>query len=124
MTGYRPTLLIVDDDRDVREALDCLFSYAGYAVCVATDGVSALSALMDVTPDVIISDMNMPRLGGYELLPLVRHFCPTVRLVAMSGEFSSGIVPLGVVADAFYAKGSDPCSRLLEILSELDFPIH
>ncbi len=35
MKGYRPTLLIVDDDRAIREALDCLFSYAGYAVRVA-----------------------------------------------------------------------------------------
>ena len=122
MNGYRPTVLIIDDDRDIRETLDCLFSYAGYAVRVARDGVSALSALMDVMPDVMVTDMNMPRLGGFELLPLVRHFCPTVRIVAMSGEFSSGIVPLGVVADAFYAKGSDPCTRLLEILSELNFP--
>ncbi len=81
-----------------------------------------LSALMDVMPDVMISDMNMPRLRGFELLALVRHFCASIRIVAMSGEFSSGIVPLGVVADASYAKGSDPCTRLLEILSELNFP--
>ncbi|WP_158945149.1 response regulator [Granulicella sp. S190] len=122
MAGFKPAVLIVDDDKDVRESLACLFSNSGYDIRVAVDGVSALLALMDYKPDVILSDMNMPRLGGDELLPMVRHLWPSIRIVAMSGEFSSGIVPHGVAADAFYAKGSDSCSRLLEILSELNFP--
>lgn len=120
MESSKPTILVVEDDEDVRESLAFFFANAGYAIRLAVDGICALTALADHRPDVVLSDLNMPRLGGRELLRLIRQFYPEVRIVAMSGEFSSGTVPPNVVADAFYAKGSDPCSRLLEILSDLD----
>ena len=44
-------------------------------------------------PDLILSDINMPRWGGHELLPLIRQHFPSVRIVAMSGEFFSGGYP-------------------------------
>lgn len=120
MEDLQPTILIVEDNKDVRESLAFFFQNAGYAIRLAADGIYALAALADRRPDVILSDLNMPRLGGQELLRLVRQFYPEVRTVAMSGDFSSGMLPPNIVADAFYAKGSDPCSRLLEILSDLD----
>ena len=120
MEDSKYTILIVEDNDDVRESLASLFQDAGYAIRLAADGIYALTALADRQPDVILSDLNMPRLGGQELLRIVRHLYPEVRTVAMSGDFSSGMVPPNIVADAFYAKGSDPCSRLLEILSGLN----
>jgi CheY-like chemotaxis protein len=122
LESSKTTILIVEDNDDVRESLALLFDNAGFAVRLAADGIFALTTLADHRPDVMVSDLNMPRLGGQELLRLVRQCYPEVRTVAMSGEFSAGVVPPNIVADAFFAKGSDPSSRLLEILFALDCP--
>ena len=50
----------------------------------------------------------MPGMSGFEFLPLARSQLPATHLIAMSGAFSGTCVPPGVVADAFFAKGSDP----------------
>jgi DNA-binding NarL/FixJ family response regulator len=50
----------------------------------------------------------MPGMSGFEFLPMVRSLLPEIHVVAMSGAFSGTCVPPGIVADAFFAKGSDP----------------
>ncbi len=57
-------------------------------------------------PDIMLSDLNMPCMSGFELLSVVRHRLPSIRVIAMSGAFSGNEVPSGVAADAFYQKGS------------------
>jgi CheY-like chemotaxis protein len=63
-------------------------------------------------PDIILSDLNMPLMSGFELLSIVRQRFPLTRVVAMSGAFSGEAIPTGVSADAFYEKGSNPKSLL------------
>jgi two-component system response regulator MprA len=62
-----PTLLFVDDDADVREAFHDLFTFAGWTVACACDGLEALDWLAThERPDVILLDLKMPRCDGYE----------------------------------------------------------
>jgi DNA-binding NarL/FixJ family response regulator len=84
----------------------------------APDGVVALEELRSEVPDILLSDLYMPRMSGFELLPFVRHEFPFIRLVAMSSAFSGSDVPPGVAADAFYPKASD-LAELLQIIETM-----
>jgi CheY-like chemotaxis protein len=108
----------VDDDSGIRECLEMLLISSGYEVCTAADGFTALLQLRGKLPAVIVSDLNMPEMSGYELLSIVRRRFPQVLSVAMSGAHRGDIVPSGVIADAFYAKGQNP-TRLLSTVATL-----
>ena len=80
--------IIVDDDVSVRESLTELFTDFGLSVRSAEDGSSALFEIRQEVPDIILSDLNMPRMSGCEFLSLVRRRFPAIRVIAMSGAFS------------------------------------
>ena len=61
-------ILIVDDEESLREFLSIMLHREGYQVDTAVDGAQAEVRLRDHTYDLVISDVNMPRLGGMELL--------------------------------------------------------
>ena len=121
MTTRKPTILIVEDDDQIRRLLCTILQQSGYNVRPAPDGVAALDDLQAEIPDILLSDLNMPRMSGFELLPVVRQQFPTTRLVAMSSAFSGDDVPEGVVAGAFYAKASK-VGALLQILETMTCP--
>ena len=111
-------ILVVDDDESTRECLAALLSSHGYEVSTAEDGFDALLQLTREPPDVVISDLNMPGMSGFELLPVVRRTFPHTMLIAMSGAYEGEAVPEGVTADAFVAKGEHP-ERLLRTTAQL-----
>jgi CheY-like chemotaxis protein len=116
----RYQVLIVDDDAGVRNSLALLLKASGYEVSTATNGVEALVLLKSGLPAVLLSDLNMPEMSGFELLAEARQQFPELFLVAMSGKYGTGeVVPDGVIADAFYAKGYGNPAVLLSILSEM-----
>jgi len=55
---------------------------------------------------MLISDLNMPGMSGFELLSVVRRRYPEIPVIAMSGAFAGSAIPDGVPADAFYQKGN------------------
>jgi CheY-like chemotaxis protein len=103
-----PRLLVVDDETSVRMSLSAVFAQLGYGVRTAHDGFSALIEVRREVPDLILSDLNMSGMSGFELLSVVRRRFPTIQVIAMSGSFSGDGVPPGVAADAFYEKGTHP----------------
>jgi len=112
--------LVVDDDTGVRLAIALVLQGAGYEVTTAKHGFDALLQLRTTTPDLIISDLNMPAMSGFEFLSVVRRRFPEIPVVAVSGEYPSGNgIPGGVVADAFYAKGEAEPTDLLYTVEEL-----
>jgi CheY-like chemotaxis protein len=127
MLDTRARLLIVDDDPTVRTSLSVVLGEIGYGVRTAHDGFSALAELRNEIPEVLLSDLNMPGMSGFELLSVVRRRFPAIQTIAMSGAFSGNEVPSGVAADAFYQKGSSLAS-LLRILATLPpvsrMPVH
>ncbi|WGM40673.1 response regulator [Caulobacter sp. NIBR1757] len=66
------TILAVDDSRTIREMLGHTLRAAGYRVVMAEDGVAGLEALETEAPDVIVTDINMPRLDGFGFIEAVR----------------------------------------------------
>ena len=121
MTGNsKGRILVVDDEASVRESLALVLSAAGYDVNTAHNGFDALLQLKTLTPAVIISDLNMPQMSGFEFLSVVRRRFPEIPVVAASGAYVRGDqVPGGVIADAFYAKGQHHPKELLRTVAEL-----
>ncbi len=70
------TILTVDDSRTIRDMLMITLSGAGYDVVQAEDGVEALERLRNTTPDAIVTDINMPRMDGFQLIEQVRKHTP------------------------------------------------
>ena len=65
-------VLAVDDSRTMRELLKRALGDRGFAVHVAVDGLDGLEALGDCLPDVVITDINMPRMDGFGFIKAVR----------------------------------------------------
>src|SRR5271163_4516715 len=82
MSTKLASILIVDDNDDLREAFADLFANCGFRVRTAADGFTALADMKSNLPDVLISDLNMPIMSGFELLSLVRARFPEVRVIA------------------------------------------
>jgi CheY-like chemotaxis protein len=66
------SILIVDDDESIRDLLRLHLSAAGYEVHVAEDAIAAGYMLLRSPPDLIISDINMPHMDGFEFIAAVR----------------------------------------------------
>jgi CheY-like chemotaxis protein len=119
-TPVKHRILVVDDDESVREVFALMLRREGYDVDTAENGFDALLKLKDVViPDVIISDLNMPKMSGFEFLSVVRRRFPKISVIASSGAYASKVVPSGVLADAFYAKGEDRAETLLSSVAAL-----
>ena len=120
-------ILIVDDDPSIRAMVATTLSVEGYEVATAEDGFDALLQLKTKVPELIVSDLNMPHMSGFEFLSVIRRRFPEILVVAMSGAYESGdAIPGGVIADAFYAKGSDKpgsLSRLIGTCFELQLRV-
>src|SRR5438045_8991462 len=107
-------------DESVREVITVMLQEKGYQVATAKNGFDALFKLKEVViPDVIVSDLNMPRMSGFEFLSVVRRRFPKISVIASSGAYESRVVPTGVLADAFYAKGHDHHETLLRSVRDL-----
>ena len=118
MSAYLKTVLVVDDKEWIRIAISLVLEEFGYSVRCAEDGHSALREIYQQNPDILLSDLSMPGMSGFELLVNVRRLFPTIKVIAMSGSFSGSEVPQGVLADAFYPKGGS-VSTLLQAFRSL-----
>jgi CheY-like chemotaxis protein len=111
-------ILVAENDPSVLQTVAMMLRTSGYDVATAADGFEALLHFQDQAPDLLLSDLNMPAMSGFELLSVVRRRFPRVVAVATSGAYASGSVPPGVIADGFYAKGREDAGKLLEIVAE------
>jgi CheY-like chemotaxis protein len=124
MPDGKASVLIVDDDDVLRKTLSAILAASGYLVRSAKDGFSALVELRHALPDIIVSDLNMPGMSGFEFLSVVRRRFPRVQAIAMSGAHAGEQVPSGVAAEAFYAKGSNIAAllRMVDAMSRPERP--
>ncbi len=84
------TILTVDDSRTMRDMLRLALTDAGFQVLQAEDGVHGLEVLQDEAPDVIVTDINMPRLDGYGFIEGVRADprCRAIPILVLTTESS------------------------------------
>lgn len=109
-------ILVVDDEPVIRDVLSALFTGEGYAVRTAEHGLAALEALQIAAPDLVIADIVMPRLDGWELAGRLRTLQPDLPVILLSATFR-GHPPNGVV---FVAKPFDIDHLLAVVAGILD----
>ncbi|MHC4721070.1 MAG: response regulator transcription factor [Planctomycetota bacterium] len=100
------TVLIIEDDSTMLRGLKDNFEYAGYNVITAADGEAGLNTALDAKPDLIILDIMLPKINGYEICRLIRKEkldMPIIMLTA-KGEESDIILGLNLGADDYVTK--------------------
>ena len=97
------SILLVDNQKYMRETMAVLLDMEGYRVSTATHGLDALHRLELAAPDLIISDLTPPRWVALEFLSVVRRQFPCIPVIALSAADDSGS-PVDTMADAFYSK--------------------
>ncbi len=103
MSGFNYRILVVDDEVAIRATAVALLATQGYEIVTAVDGFDGLVQLRRSLPDLIISDLSMPNMSGFEFLSVVRKRFPQLPVLAISGAYNGGLG--GVIADAFFFKG-------------------
>jgi DNA-binding response OmpR family regulator len=100
------TVLIIEDDSSMLRGLKDNFEYTGYAVLTAINGEEGLNAALNTKPDLIILDIMLPKINGYEICRLIRREkldMPIIMLTA-KGEESDIILGLNLGADDYVTK--------------------
>jgi len=121
MASFNYRLLVVDDEPSIRDLLQTSLSMQGYEVRVAKDGFDALAQMRGALPDLILTDLKMPNMSGFEFLSVVRRRFPQIPTIAISGEFEPAAEELGVLSDAFVAKPHTPkelFAKIAELLGD------
>ena len=115
----RSRVIVVDDDDAIREMMAVVLAQADYEVMTARDGEEALHLMTSFPPDLVISDLRMPRMSGFELLRIMRGRYPAIPVIAMSSEFGGDALPTGVIADVFLSKDCCTTPRFCATIAEL-----
>ena len=112
-------ILIVDDDAAIRSALEMVLALEGYEVIVAGDGDAGLVSAIAERPDLIISDVMMPGLTGFELCRRLRRDAATADIPIILNSSIEPRLPLEQNWDKFLRKPVDITELLRQIESLL-----
>jgi DNA-binding response OmpR family regulator len=118
-------ILIADDEPNIVVSLEFLMKQRGYVVKVAHTGEEALRAVSDFAPDLILLDVMMPRMSGYDLCQRVREnpAWQGIKIIMLSAKGRDIEVTKGIAvgADAYVTKPfstRDLVAKVLELLGE------
>ena len=119
-----PTILVADDEQDIRELVAYRLSRAGYTIIEARDGQEAFDLAAGQPPDMAVLDVMMPRLNGFDLTERFRHTPATRRLpiLLMSASVQEADISRGFAAgaDGYLTKPFTPdqlLTRVRDVLS-------
>ncbi|HWD18535.1 MAG TPA: response regulator transcription factor [Verrucomicrobiae bacterium] len=100
------TILIIEDDAAMLTALKGNFEFKGYKVLTAANGEKGLNAALSAQPDLIILDIMLPQINGYEICRLVREAKLTMPIIMLTakGEESDVVLGLNLGADDYVTK--------------------
>jgi DNA-binding response OmpR family regulator len=100
------TILIIEDDLTMLRGLKDNFEYQGYGVLAAADGEDGLTAALNEKPDLIVLDIMLPKINGYEICRLLRqeHLDMPIIMLTAKGEESDIILGLNLGADDYVTK--------------------
>ena len=120
------SILLVDDEEQIRKMVSLILRRAGYEVTVAADGVEALKRLAEATPDLILSDVMMPNMDGLRLLEILRadpstRAVPTILLTA-KGATEDIVKGLKLGADDYLTKPFELDILLARVRSKVERP--
>lgn len=102
-------ILVVDDDPGIQEFLQLALEAEGYEVVIAEDGKDALEKLADVTPDLILLDLMMPRVDGYTFARAIQQQeqRPAIPFVVFTADAQAKEKAALLAADAYLVKPFD-----------------
>ncbi len=89
MAAGSSTILIVDDDEEVRDVLRLIFELDGFVVSEASNGIDAVGATMKSRPEFVVLDYQMPLQDGEKTATILRTIAPETTIVALSGVITS-----------------------------------
>jgi len=100
------TVLIIEDDATMLRGLKDNFEFKGYHVLTAADGEQGLNAALNAKPDLIILDIMLPKINGYEVCRLIRqeHLDMPIIMLTAKGEESDVVLGLNLGADDYVTK--------------------
>ena len=111
----RRSVLVVDDDPDVRGVLEEFLVLKGYHVRASPDGAAAVRELAASAPGVVLLDIEMPGLSGVDALPTIRAMAPATAVIMVSGTVNVELAKRALAAGAFdYVTKPVDLPRLLE----------
>jgi two-component system, OmpR family, KDP operon response regulator KdpE len=115
-----PLILVVDDDPAIRESIERELHASGYLTLIASDGMEGVRAFESRTPDLILSDLSMPRSDGFELISAIRAKARTpIIVLSVRGDDSDKIRALDLGADDFVTKPFSVAELLARVRAQL-----
>ena len=103
MTGVsKPTVLVIDDETGILESLRILLKNEGFTPIIANGGKQALDQLAELRPDIILSDVRMPNVGGVQVLSAARALDPEMPVILMTAQATLQSAMQAVNEGAFY----------------------
>ena len=121
------TVLIVDDEEYIVTSLEYVMKSAGYDVVVAYDGEQAIEKVKETAPDLLILDVMMPKLDGFEVCEKIRAnpLWESIRIIMLTakGRDSERDKGISMGADAYMTKPfstRDILKRVTELLGDTD----
>lgn len=109
-------ILVVDDDRELRELIGFVLRGAGYLIAEAGDGLEALRRHAAEKPDIVILDVNLPGIDGFEVCRRIRAESTTpVMMLTVRGEEADQVKGLDLGADDYLAKPFSPRTLLARV---------
>ena len=116
--SFRYRILLADDNEVFLVSMAARLAREGYEILTARDGFEALALMREGTPDLLVSDLRMPNMSGFELLAVMRRRFPAVAVIAYTGEFIPASDP-NPLCDGLVVKGSNSNFELLEMIRDL-----
>lgn len=109
MEKYSEKILVVDDERSIRQILETRLSIRGYTIVLAANGEEALSLFHKEQPNLVILDIMLPKIDGYEVCSEIRKESqvPIIMLTAL-GDISDRVLGLELGADDYVIKPFSP----------------
>lgn len=113
-------VLVADDDCEIRELLADYLQVEGYQVIIAYDGQNALDLARHHTPDLIVLDIMMPGLDGFEVCRILRHESPVpILMLSARQEEADKLLALGLGADDYISKPFSPREVVARVKAQL-----
>ena len=114
-------ILVIEDDRATRKALQELFEPEGYLVEVAQNGADGLAAFRATRPNFVILDLKMPKLGGQDVCRLIRKESEEVPILILTGSAAEvdRVLLLELGADDYVTKPFSPKELLARVRAVL-----
>lgn len=87
-SGQRRRILLADDDPPLRKVIGKILTQAGYEVITVEDGLSAVEKTRNARPDLVITDVLMPKMNGFQVCKAIKEFSPPTKVILLSGIYS------------------------------------